>query len=501
MAVPWCRSRLPLILLATGVGLRVFAVVHFPVASDAAEYAVLSTSILEGHGMWLPLGEYWELDTWAPRPSHHYPPVYPIYLVPFLAAFGPGTFATQAAAFAAALGLLAVFYRATASLFGRDKAMWFVGLLALDPVLIATTGTGYAENLVTLLFVVTIAAILKSLTRPHWILAAGFAAGLAYLAKSSIGPFFLIAGVAGFAWRFHFVRWGVLKDRAYLAAIALFGAFAGSWAARNFAHFWDGSARGLWTAWQSSEWFTLATDAAVSRPLDMLGILAIRLPFFAGLFLLVAGPWWREIRHLPFRTDASASALGLAVGLTYVLAWLISGVLWVIERSPLFWADMSRYVVFANPIVWWMAAKRADPASPSFRRRASLAAAVLLTVNAAAFLMPQGGVFEAYGTIRDRAQEGETVALDHVPKYEAMIHLAGTGVVLEPYADSVRAEYVLTTNVTRAYDGYRIVDVYGEANGTAVLPSFPAALWIRADRVDGPRTGEREAAGRAGSEI
>src|SRR3970282_1181969 len=119
MAVPWRRSRLPLILLATGVGLRVFAVVHFPVASDAAEYAVLSTSILEGHGMWLPLRGYWGLGTMAPSPSHHYPPVYPIYLVPFLAAFGPGTFATQAAAFAAALGLLAVFYRATASLFGR----------------------------------------------------------------------------------------------------------------------------------------------------------------------------------------------------------------------------------------------------------------------------------------------------------------------------------------------------------------------------------------------
>src|SRR5207247_2887141 len=85
----------------------------------------------------------------------------------------------------------------------------------------------YAENLITLLFVVTVAAILKSLDRPRWILVAGVAAGLAYLTKSSVGPFFLVAGLAGFSWRFRFVRWAVFRDRAYLAAIGIFGAFRG----------------------------------------------------------------------------------------------------------------------------------------------------------------------------------------------------------------------------------------------------------------------------------
>lgn len=501
MADPARSSRLPFLLLATGVGLRVFAVAHFPVAADAAEYAVLGTSILDGRGMFLPWGEWWETEAWPPGPSHHYPPVYPLYLSPFLAAFGFTTFAPRLGAFVAGLALLAVYFRATASLFGRDKAAWFVGLLALDPILIATTGTGYAENLVTLLFVVTIAGILKSLERSRWILVAGLAAGLAYLTKSSVGPFFLIAGIAGFSWRFHFERWGVLRDRAYVLAIALFGLFAGGWAARNFGLFWNGTVGGLWPAWQSSEWFTRATGEALAHPRDLLWILGMRLPFFAGLFLLVAGPWWRELRRLPFRTDESASALGLAAGLTYVLAWLISGVLWVLERSPIFWVDMSRYVVFANPIVWWMAAKGGDPGSPSFRRRAGTAATVLLAMNAAAILTPQGGVFEAYGALRETAQEGDTVALDRVPKYEAMIHLAGTGVILEPYAGIVDAEYVLTTNVTRAYDGYRIVDVYGEANGSAVLPSFPAALWVRSDGPEGARTESQTGLARAGSEI
>ena len=470
---------LPVGLIVGGIGLRVLAIAFIPVASDASEYAVLGTSILEGRGMWLPWGEYWEIDTWPPGPSHHYPPAYPAYLVPFLAILGFTTLTVQIAALVAGIALLILFYHATKALFGQAKAVWFAALLAIDPVLIATTGTGYAENLVTLLFVATVAAILMSLRRPRWILAAGLAAGIAYLTKSSVGPFFLVAGLAGFAWRFRFARWAVFRDRAYLGAIGIFAIFAGLWAARNLALFWDGTMGGLLWAWQTSAWFSRAVAAALEHPPEYLWILTVRVPFFAALFLLIAGPWWRELRGLDFRTDEAASALGLAAGLTYVLAWLISGALWVIERSPVFWADMSRYVVFANPVVWWMAAKRADPGSTSFRRRFAVAAAALLVLNAAAFQTPQGGVFDAYRDLRTRAHRGDVVALQEVPKYEAALHLAGTGVVLEPYVGGTDATYVLTTNVTREYAGYTLVDIYGPANDTVLLPGFHAALWAR----------------------
>ena len=459
--------------------MRVLAVATIPVAADAAEYAVLGESILQGRGMWLPWGEYWELDVWRAGPSHHYPPVYPVYLTPFLAILGFSTAAVHAAAFAAGLALLALDYVAMTSLFGRVKAAWFVALLALDPVLVATTGTGYAENLVTLLFVATVASIVKSLERPRWILVAGLAAGLASLTKSSVGPFFLVAGLAGLAWRFRFAGTAALRDRAYLGAIGIFAALSAAWAARNLAWFWDGTVRTFWSAWQTSAWFSQATAAAFAHPLAFAGILAVRAPFYVALFLLVAAPWWRELRHLPILRDAAASALALAVGLTYVLAWLISGVLWVVERSPIFWADMGRYVVVATPVIGWMVALRCDPASASFRRRFAVAAAVLIAMNAAAFLTPQGGVFDAYRELRARAQEGDVVALQEVPKYEAAIHLAGTGVVLEPYGGGTDADYVLTTNVTRAYEGYRLLEVYGPTDDTVVLPGFRAALWAR----------------------
>jgi len=470
--VPWG-------LLVVGVGLRVLAITRFPVSSDAAEYAVLGRSILQGRGMWLPSGEAWDLGVWPSGPSHHYPPAYPMYLVPFLAAFGFSEAAVHVASLVAGLALLGVYFVATRALFGREKAAWFVALLALDPVLITTTGTGYAESLLTLLFVITVAAILKSLKSPRWILVAGFAAGLAYLTKSSTGPFFLIAGLAGFAWRFRFVRWAVFRDRTYLGAIGIFGLFAGGWALRNLRWFWDGTPAGLLTGWQTSLWFTAATNRAFAMPIDLLWILLVRLPFFTGLFLLVAGPWWREIRRLPLFRDEAASALGLAAGLTYVLAWVISGVYWVFERGPVFWADLTRYVVVANPVIWWMAAKGSDPASVSFKRKFAVAAAVLLVMNGAAFLSPRLGVFEAYGDLRERANPGDVVALDRVNKYEAELHLAGTGVGLEPYSPATRAEYILTSNTTKDYDGYLRLGVYGEGNGTAVMPEFGAALWTR----------------------
>jgi hypothetical protein len=471
---------LPWGLLAAGIALRVLAITRFSVSADAGEYAALGRSLLEGRGMWLPLGEGWELDNWTPGPSHHYPPAYPAYLVPFLAAMGYTPIAVQVAALVAGLLLLVVFFLATRDLFGREKATWFVALLALDPVLITTTGTGYSENLLALLFVVTVAAILKSLKEPRWILVAGLAAGIAYLTKSSVGPFFLIAGLAGFAWRFRFVRWAVFKDRAYTLGIGIFGAFAGGWALRNLAWFWDGSPAGLLTAWQTSAWFSRATTAAFSQPVDYLWILAVRAPFFAGVFLLVAGPWWREIRGLSFLRDEASSALGLAAGLTYVLAWLISGAFWVFERGPVWWVDLTRYVVVANPVVWWMAAKGSDPASPTFKRKFAVAAAILLVMNGAAFLSPHVPVFEAYSDLRERADPGDVVALDRLNKYEAELHLAGSGVDLEPYSAGTRADYVLSGNTTRAYPGYALVEVYGSDNGTAVMPEFGAALWTRA---------------------
>src|SRR3972149_6673768 len=60
--------------------------------------AVAGRALGGGRGWWRPGGEYWALGVGPPGPSHHYPPVYPLYLAPYLAAFGFDPIAVQIAA-------------------------------------------------------------------------------------------------------------------------------------------------------------------------------------------------------------------------------------------------------------------------------------------------------------------------------------------------------------------------------------------------------------------
>src|SRR5207249_2886917 len=95
------------------------------------------------------------------------------------------------------------------------------------------------------LFTLTLLGILKSLQSEPYILVAGLGAGLAYLTRSSIGPFFVVAGLAGLAWRFHYQKWRALANGWYLGAIALFAAPVLWWANRNVTTF------GGYPAWEA----------------------------------------------------------------------------------------------------------------------------------------------------------------------------------------------------------------------------------------------------------
>src|SRR2546428_1412712 len=132
---------LPWGLLLVGIALRLLAITRFAVSADAAEYAVLGRSILEGRGMWLPRGEAWDLDAWTPGPSHHYPPAYPAHLAPFLATFGFTPFAVQVAAFVAGGAPLLVFFIAAPGPFGPGEAASFVALPAPHPPPLTPAGS------------------------------------------------------------------------------------------------------------------------------------------------------------------------------------------------------------------------------------------------------------------------------------------------------------------------------------------------------------------------
>ncbi|UCD92134.1 MAG: glycosyltransferase family 39 protein [Methanobacteriota archaeon] len=467
------------IIIIVGITLRVVGFLTGSVSSDAARYAVMGNSLPANGEFVMPLGEYWS-ENWRPVISHHYSPAYPVYLIPFVAIGGLSPWAIKFGSFLSGIFLILVVFWATRDLYGKDKALLVTAIASLDPVLILTGSIGYSENLVVLFFVLTIWAILKSLEDDRYMILAGLFAGLAYLTKSSVGWFFLIAGIAGLLWRFYYMKWKVFKNKSYIIAILIFLCFVAAWSIRNLVHFWDGSAGGLLSAWQSSELFAQATGQAFSNPVDFLYILAVRLPFYILLFLFVGVYWLKELKDTPKISDEHYSGLWLAVGLTYLLAWVISGIIWTIERNPIFWVDQIRYVVMANVIVLWLVVKDADIYKPDFRKKFAAMASVFLVVSILVIAQPKPGAFHAYDILRENASDGDVVAIDGLMRYEVMVNV-GSHLTYVKYEPGVYADFIISKNLTGPFYGYNLLGI-GRSGSSLVgfMPSFDAAVWGRA---------------------
>lgn len=308
-----------LVLIAVGVVARIATVWTMDLWADGATYSAMGQSWMQHHEFLMPWGDVTTGPLEPAAFSHHYPPLYPLYLGLVYSGLGYGYLQTKFAAVAVALAALAVVYLCTRDLYGPRIALLITAILAAEPHLVWSAGTGFSENMVLLWFTITMWGIVKSLDRPPFILAAGFGAGMAYLTRSSVGPFFLIAGLGGLLWRFHFQRWKALANGWYLAAAAIFLSMFGWWAWRNVTHF------GGWPAWDAP-WSAEGGVGAIASfiatsPRDlMVGGLAaggIALVFWLGR------PQSRD-DALPQRVVAQRwayAAAGVACGLAAILGW------------------------------------------------------------------------------------------------------------------------------------------------------------------------------------
>ncbi len=480
-----------LMVIAIGVVLRVATIWSMDIWADGGTYSAMGKAWMEHHEFLMPYGD---VTTWigsTPGYSHHYPPMYPLYLGLVYTVIGFGVLQTKIAAVTMALAALTTVYFTSASLFGRGRALLVTSILAVEPHLIWSTGTGFSENLVLLLFAVTLWAILKSLEKPPYILAAGAAAGLAYLTRSSIGPFFVVAGVGGLLWRFHFLGWRVLTNRWYVGAIAVFAACVAVWADRNVRLFggyppWDGpgslfgpggavswlsssskdmlivAGGGLlllglfwmgrprqsaasrmraywlggvaacavwalawawtarngtlhgWPAWETAQDIASAGAAASAQPdlfAKALGykslLFTLYLLWYAAFLFPQLGASLRRIR------EEREMALWLAVGLVFVIAWVIASQLWVVEKTLLFWFDNHRYVVIAFLPLLWLALGRAEPHDPATKGRVAALALTLLLFSAYILMAPtRTSTDDAVQFLDGKLQPGMELALD-----------------------------------------------------------------------------------------
>lgn len=460
--------RVFLALLVLGVGLRILSYWVMDIHADGARYSVMGWSLLQ-HGEFIfPHGNFYFPAGDVPEYSHHYPPGYPVYLAGWYALFGYGAAVTKIAGIASGLALIGVAYWCTQNLYRNPTFSLFVAsFVAISRDYISTSAIGYSESFVEILFVLTMWGILKSLESPPYILVGGVCAGLAYLTKSSMGWFFLIAGVGGFLWRFRFMGMRVFKDRYYLAAAALFGGLVATWAYRNILR--HGS-------WQTSAWIEAATQKALANPGLFWGATLLKIPLFLYFLLGFCVFFLPEMRK-SLRTiwTEHTSGLWLSVGLTVVVGIPLAAILWTLEgevNGQMDWGqvwswDNVRYVMIILVPLLWLVGRELDWKRAS-RRIAAMAAIFLvgaLAFSGAVFNSPRLPEVAASELLIPELQGGEIIAIDGMECYYLYPYLVPhlpQGDVRNYKDGETDADYVITVE-GHDYAGYHTIHQWGKA--------------------------------------
>ena len=387
-------------IIAFGVVLRVASFWWTPLGIDTYAYAAMARSFLDTDTFTMPWGDlHTFLD--APVASHHYPPLYPVLVAGFEQIFGTTRAALHLAGITTGLLAILVAYLCSRNLYGHRKALVVAAVVAASPIFVQNTGQAYSENLVLVLFTITLWAILRSLERPAFIILAGALAGLAYLAKSSMGYFFVIAGLGGLVWRLRWRGLKVLRDPAYLAAIAIFGALVLAWAWRNWRLFGN---------WETSHHLSAAYAAGLAEPGAWLLLSLVTLVFYATLgYLVYLGtlPVLPTLARAPKLQSEHDSGLWLALGLPLLLTAVIDAALWLKEGD--FRLDNARYIGFVAIPAAWLLVRHADLRKPSVRVGAIAVFALLLT-GSLFFGKPATSTTDAIGEdLGALMQEGEAL--------------------------------------------------------------------------------------------
>jgi 4-amino-4-deoxy-L-arabinose transferase-like glycosyltransferase len=368
------------IAVAIGMGLRGVVSAEWILGGcDGRVYHLLAKSWISGNGFYLDdLHVQLACRAITPGPSNHYSPGMPIIEGLFLWALGDSNLAVVLPVFLLSWGAVLVVWWTTRDLYGEPAGLLVAGAVSIEwSGIYFATWMGYAENLVLIGVVLTLWAVLRALRDERFMILAGLFASVGYLAKASIGWFFLIAGLGGVIWRTWFRGWQVLRSRWYISAAILFAIPVALWSARNLATFWDGSLPGLLGAWQTSQVIATYVANAFADPFGLLLGLVGKLPIlviglglpFVPLLPSIRDRWrhWREEEPL---------GLLMTAGLVFALGWFFAAVTWLNEGSNLVWPDPLRYVAPAQvPLLWLIV--REKPLPPA---RAWLVTYVILIV-------------------------------------------------------------------------------------------------------------------------
>ncbi len=327
-------------LVAIIVGTCVFTYLNFSATqenyawmNDGWAYQRMGQSFLVNHEFIID-GNY----------THHYGPVYPLYLAVFYVFLPPHLGTQIAVVFSFILAILVVFF-VTKKMYGTVPALVTTGLVATLPNFIFSTSRNYSEPFVLMLFTLTMYFILESLKpqKENRMILAGLTAALGYLVKSSFGFFFIVAGLTGFLWRFYYMRWRVFKNKNYLLAVVVFFALLLVWTARNIYRFWDGTFLGLFAAVQPSDYMYRATVYTFTVNFGGFFIETLFFGVLLGFFMLAYGWLFAENLKASFKRirEERLSCLLVAVVLSLAIGLVTTSMYFIFETGwmPSFWVS------------------------------------------------------------------------------------------------------------------------------------------------------------------
>lgn len=436
-------ERWSLAAIALGAILWLAAPAFMDITYDGNAYVAM------GHG-WARTGElvmaWGDVLTFHPTPempSHHFPPAYPIYLGLVFKAFGYGLAQAKWASVAATFGALAAVWLCTRDLYGPRAGVVVAAVFAVSPWMFWVAGMGFSESLAILFFTLTMWAILRSLDDERFIVIAGAAAGLAYLSRSSMGAFFVIAGLGGLGWRIAHRGWRrTFSSGWYLLAILVFGGIVGLWAYRNIALF-------EWPNWETSPGTRYIPEWIRDHPKEYIQGLVVRAP----LLLLVALPFLALLlpearRSLQKIRDERISALWLSVFLVFVLGLIFSAAYYSMgpskfERMRL---DNARYVLVGLVPLAWALVREADLDSRRFRKRwgallaVSLVGCMLVATFPAHYLWGQ-----AAREVDPYVRDGDLIANGGTGKYPNYAYFT------DPTSIQVYTQHAVTGDLAPAF--------------------------------------------------
>jgi hypothetical protein len=210
-------------IIIIGIILRVVAFFVIAAGDDAGYYVMRGKSVADGKGFYNPFGDSTRSPDLEPTHSSTLSKTpYSVYLAAYYYLFDSSYLVSKIATVILSCIALFVVYYCSKDLFDKDKALIIMAVFSLDGILILWGARIQAEDLVFLLFTLTLWSLLKSVKDQRYIPVSIILISIFLLSKVYVWYIYLPCIVTLYLWLYSFRKRAIFKDLwFYLSIVAV----------------------------------------------------------------------------------------------------------------------------------------------------------------------------------------------------------------------------------------------------------------------------------------